>query len=413
MTKMPEENLSIEQSFDLAVQHYQKGNFQEAENLYRKILEANPKHYQSLGYLGLLAKQSKKYDISKKLLEKVIQINPNLAEARNNLGLLYQELGEYQKAINCYQKAVQINPNLAEPHSNLGNLYQELGEYQKAINCYQKVVQINPNLAEARNNLGLSYQELGEYQKAINCYQKAIHLYNHALVLNPNNLRAYNNREIALHLLNSQAGVTTKTASEDYIKTLFDDYAKRFDHHLTTILDYKVPQFLINSLYTLIGSDLIFDNVIDLGCGTGLSGKEFRPISKRLVGIDLSPKMIEIAEGKRIYDLIENIEVNKYLETKSEKYDLFIATDLLIYVGDPTQLFSNISKTSKAKAIFLFSTESTQDKDYILTNQGRYAHSEEYIHRLAKLNKFTILNVENATIRTGIEGHLFILRYLG
>ena len=379
MTKMPEENLSIEQSFDLAVQHYQKGNFQEAENLYRKILEANPKHYQSLGYLGLLAKQSKKYDISKKLLEKVIQINPNLAEARNNLGLLYQELGEYQKAINCYQKAVQINPNLAEPHSNLG----------------------------------LSYQELGEYQKAINCYQKAIHLYNHALVLNPNNLRAYNNREIALHLLNSQAGVTTKTASEDYIKTLFDDYAKRFDHHLTTILDYKVPQFLINSLYTLIGSDLIFDIVIDLGCGTGLSGKEFRPISKRLVGIDLSPKMIEIAEGKRIYDLIENIEVNKYLETKSEKYDLFIATDLLIYVGDPTQLFSNISKTSKAKAIFLFSTESTQDKDYILTNQGRYAHSEEYIHQLAKLNKFTILNVENATIRTGIEGHLFILRYLG
>jgi len=413
MTKMPEENLSIEQSFDLAVQHYQKGNFQEAENLYRKILEANPKHYQSLGYLGLLAKQSKKYDISKKLLEKVIQINPNLAEARNNLGLLYQELGEYQKAINCYQKAVQINPNLAEPHSNLGLLYRELGEYQKAINCYQKAVQVNPNFVKARNNLGLSYQELGEYQKAINCYQKAIHLYNHALVLNPNNLRAYNNREIALHLLNSQAGVTTKTASEDYIKTLFDDYAKRFDHHLTTILDYKVPQFLINSLYTLIGSDLIFDNVIDLGCGTGLSGKEFRPISKRLVGIDLSPKMIEIAEGKRIYDLIENIEVNKYLETKSEKYDLFIATDFLIYLGDPTRLFSNISKTSKPKAIFLFSTESTQDKDYILTNQGRYAHSEEYIHQLAKLNKFTILNVENATIRTGIEGHLFILRYLG
>ncbi|HIB86047.1 TPA: tetratricopeptide repeat protein, partial [Candidatus Poribacteria bacterium] len=88
---MPEENLSIEQAFDLAVQHHQKGNFQEAEILYRKILEANPKHYQSLGYLGLLAKQFKKYDISKRLLEKVIQINPNLAEAHNNLGLLYQE----------------------------------------------------------------------------------------------------------------------------------------------------------------------------------------------------------------------------------------------------------------------------------------------------------------------------------
>ncbi|HIB90987.1 TPA: tetratricopeptide repeat protein, partial [Candidatus Poribacteria bacterium] len=345
--------------------------------------------------------------------QKAIQINPNLAEIHNNLGSLYQELGKTQEAMNCYQKAIQINPNLSEVHNNLGNLYRELGEYQKAINCYQKAIQINPNLAEARNNLGSLYRELGKTQEAMNCYQKAIDLYDHVLALNPNNSGAYSNRETALHLLNSQAGVTTKTASEDYIKTLFDDYAKRFDHHLTTILDYKVPQFLINSLYTLIGSDLIFDNVIDLGCGTGLSGKEFRPISKRLVGIDLSPKMIEIAEGKKIYDLIENIEVNKYLETKSEKYDLFIATDFLIYVGDPTRLFSNISKTSKPKAIFLFSTESTQDKDYVLTNQGRYAHSEEYIHQLAKLNKFTILNVENATIRKGIEGHLFILRYLG
>ena len=111
--------------------------------------------------------------------------------------------------------------------------------------------------------------------------------------------------------------------------------------------------------------------------------------------------------------MIKNIEVYKYLETKSEKYDLFIATDLLIYAGDLIRLFSNISRTSKPKEIFLFSTESTQDKDYVLTNQGRYAHSEEYIRQLAKLNKFTILNVENATIRKGIEGHLFILRYLG
>ena len=372
MTKMPKENLSIEQAFDLAVQHHQNGNFQEAEIFYTRILKTNPNHYQSLGNLGFLATQLKKYDASKKLLETTIQINPYYAEAHNNLGNVYYLQGKHQQAIICYQKALKLNPNVSKFYSNLGNLFQDLGKFGKAIN-----------------------------------------LYDQALVLNPDNLRASSNRETALHLLNSQAGVTTKTASEDYIKTLFDDYAKRFDHHLTTILGYKVPQFLINSLYALIGSDLIFDNVIDLGCGTGLSGKEFRPISKRLVGIDLSSKMIEIAEGKKIYDLIENIEVNKYLETKSEKYDLFIATDLLIYVGDPTQLFSNISKTSKSKAIFLFSTESTQDKDYILTNQGRYAHSEEYIRQLVKLNKFTILNVENATIRKGIEGHLFILRYLG
>ena len=369
---MPDKYFSIERIFALAVQHQKKGDFQEAENLYKKILKANPNHYQSLGNLGFLAIQSKKYDASKKLLERTIQINPRDAEAHNNLGNVYYLRGEHRQAVSCYQKALKWNPNVSEFYSNLGNLFQDLRKFDKAIN-----------------------------------------LYNQALALDPKNSRVYSSRETAQHLLNSQAGVTTKIAPEDYIQALFDDYAKRFDCHLTTTLGYKVPQLLVNNLYTLVGKNLIFDNAIDLGCGTGLSGKEFRPISKRLVGIDLSPKMIEIADGKKIYDLIKNIEVNKYLETKAEKYDLFIATDLLVYVGDLTRLFSNISKTSKSKAIFLFSTESTQNKDYILTNQGRYAHSEEYIRQLAKLNKFTILNVENATIRKGIEGHLFILRYLG
>ena len=309
-----------EQAFNLAIQHHQRGNFQEAISYYKKA----------------------------------IQINPNLSEAHNNLGYAYQGLGKTQEAINCYQKAIQINPNLSEVHNNLGYAYQELGKTQEAMNCYQKAIQINSDYVEAHNNLGHLYRELGKTQEAMNCYQKAIDLYDHVLALNPNNSGAYSSRETALHFLNSQAGVATKTAPEDYIKTLFDDYAKRFEQHLTIVLDYKVPQVLVNSLYSLLGSNLIFDNVIDLGCGTGLSGKEFRPISKRLVGIDLSPKMIEIAEGKKIYDLTENIEVNKYLETKSEKYDLFIATDLLIYVGDPTQLFSNISKTSKSKQFFCF-----------------------------------------------------------
>ena len=110
MEKLTEENLSIERAFDLAAQHHQKGNFQKAEILYRKILEKNPKHYQSLGNLGLLAMQFKKHDISKGLFIKAIQINPRCADAHNNLGNVLNYLGEDQKAIACYQKAVEYDP---------------------------------------------------------------------------------------------------------------------------------------------------------------------------------------------------------------------------------------------------------------------------------------------------------------
>ena len=368
----------LDEIFSLAAQHHQKGNYKDAENLYKQILEVNPTHYQSLGNLGLLAKQFNKYNTSKRLLEKAIQISLNFANA----------------------------------HYNLGNTYQELGETQQAINCYQRVIQISPNHADTYHNLGVLMKQVGETQQAINYYQQAIALYDHVLISNPNDQRAHTSRQSTLHLLNSQVGVTTKTAPKHYIQSLFDDYAKRFDHHLTETLDYKVPQLLKNRLATQLGSNLTFDMAIDLGCGTGLSGEAFRPICRQLVGIDLSPKMIEKAEKKQVYDSIENGEINKYLERNSEKYDLFIATDLLIYVGDLTRLFSNVSKASKSKAIFLFSTESVKNIDYILTSEVRYAHSTDYINQLAKLHKFNILRVENTTIRKKVEGQLFILQRL-
>ena len=377
------EKRHLDEIFSLAAQHHQKGNYKDAESLYKQILEVNPTHYQSLGNLGLLAKQFNKYNISKRLLEKAIQISPNSANA----------------------------------HYNLGNTYQELGETQQAINCYQQAIQINPNHADTNHNLGVLMKQVGETQQAINYYQQAIDLYDHVLISNPNDRRALTSRQSTLHLLNSQVGVTTKTAPKHYIQSLFDDYAKRFDHHLTETLDYKVPQLLKNRLTTQLGSNLTFDMAIDLGCGTGLSGEAFRPICRQLVGIDLSPKMLEIAKKKEVYDVIENIDINKYLNNDLEKYDLFIATDVLIYIGDLSQLFSNISGASKSGAVFLFSTESTNTNDYLLTNQGRYAHFDKYVNQLARLHQFTILNVENTILRTeegkGVDGQLFILKYLG
>ena len=80
-----------------------------------------------------------------------------------------------------------------------------------------------------------------------------------------------------------------------------------------------------------------------------------------------------------MYDVIENIEINKYLERKTEKYDLFIATDVLDYVGGLGQLFSNIATLSKSEAIFLFSIELMLNEDYVLGRLGRYTHAESYI----------------------------------
>jgi len=188
---MNKKNLSIEETFTLAVQNHKKNNFEIAQNLYEKILKTNPDHFKVIFLLGTLSAQTKNFDKAKQLLQKAIQIQPNNVDAHNNLGSVQKETGENQKAISCYKKVIQINPNYSSAYNNLGTVYKEIGEQQKAISCFEKAIQINPNYVEAHNNLGIIFKELEENQKAISCFEKAIQI-------NPNYVEAHNNLGVVL-----------------------------------------------------------------------------------------------------------------------------------------------------------------------------------------------------------------------
>ena len=146
-------NLSTKETFDLAVQNHQKNNLEVAENLYKKILEKDPNHFQSICFLGTLSIQIKNFERAKKLLNKAIGIQPNNANVNNNLGIVNNELEDYQKAINYFQKAIKIQPDHANAHNNLGTVFKVLGEHQKAISCYQNAIKINPSNISIINGL--------------------------------------------------------------------------------------------------------------------------------------------------------------------------------------------------------------------------------------------------------------------
>ena len=146
-------NLTTKETFDQAVKNHKKNNLDVAENLYKKILEKDPNHFQSICFLGTLSIQIKNFERAKKLLNKAIGIQPNNANVNNNLGIVNNELEDYQKAINYFQKAIKIQPNHANAHNNLGNVFKVLGEHQKAISCYQNAIKINPSNTSIINGL--------------------------------------------------------------------------------------------------------------------------------------------------------------------------------------------------------------------------------------------------------------------
>ena len=114
-----DKNLTIEQTFNLAVRNHQNNNLQDAQNYYQKVLE----------------------------------LDPNYANPHNNLGVIFQGLREYQKAKECYEKAIKINPNYADAHYNLGVIFKELSDLQKAKECFEKTIKINPNYVNVHNQL--------------------------------------------------------------------------------------------------------------------------------------------------------------------------------------------------------------------------------------------------------------------
>jgi predicted TPR repeat methyltransferase len=251
--------------------------------------------------------------------------------------------------------------------------------------------------------LGNALKYQGKLSEAAACFKQA-------LELDPSD-------SLAKHHLAAVTGRTKEAPPKEYIREIFDHYSPKFERHVVETLHYKVPSLLRHSFDTIVNNDLHFKNVIDLGCGTGLAGIEFRAIADRLTGIDISPKMVEEAKKKHVYDMLLVADMIEFLSDTDEKYDLFIATDVFIYSGNLKGIFEVIQNQSLSRSYFLFSTESSAESDYILRPSGRYAHSRTYIEFLAKEHGFGIETCQAIGIRNEhgqwIMGDVFILKVKG
>jgi 2-polyprenyl-3-methyl-5-hydroxy-6-metoxy-1,4-benzoquinol methylase len=123
---MLEKNLSLKETFDLAVQNHKEKNYKVAEYLYSKLLISKPNHIQTLMLIGTLCTETKNYESAIKYFEKAIKLQPQNALAYNNIGMIHGELGNFTNAIVCLKNAMMINPELTDTRNNLCILLRSL-----------------------------------------------------------------------------------------------------------------------------------------------------------------------------------------------------------------------------------------------------------------------------------------------
>jgi len=183
--------LTIEQAFALALQHHQSGRLQEAEHLYRQILDQQPEHPGALHLLGVIAYQAGRCDIGVDLIRQAIALKPAYPEAYSNLGFALKDAGRLEEAIAAYRQAIALKPDFVEAHSNLGFALWKTGRLNEAIAAYRQAIDLKPESPETHSNLGVALANAGRLDEAIVACRQAI-------ALKPDYPEAYSNLGCAL-----------------------------------------------------------------------------------------------------------------------------------------------------------------------------------------------------------------------
>ncbi|MDQ2994330.1 MAG: methyltransferase domain-containing protein, partial [Pseudomonadota bacterium] len=178
---------------------------------------------------------------------------------------------------------------------------------------------------------------------------------------------------------------------------------------------YETPQLLYDAVIAVIADDLHPRKILDLGAGTGLAGALFKDIAHPLIGVDVSARMIQVAEQKGIYDALVLADIHDALRIHRHN-ELIIAADVLTYLGNLSPLFDLVQQALTPQGLFAFSIEIAPraNKTYTLQTTIRYAHAREYIQDLAKAHGFDIITESKVTLRRqrneGLPGMLYVLQ---
>ena len=379
---------------------FSSGDTQTAITYFKAALASEEKNLDALFNLGLCYAKENLFEQATDIFRQVLSQDPEHFNAWYQAARTFRKANRYNEALVHIRNALRLNPDEANARNEYGVILYSMGDLNAAQTLFEELFEAYPKSASVCFNLGVVYKLQNKNHKAIQFLKQSIELGG------PD--------ENAEHELATLMGKTTEGMPEEFIRQLFDGYAGRFDHHLVSELKYRAPELIRDMLINCVGAGTRFENVLDLGCGTGLSGEAFKPIAGRITGVDLSDRMLEQARAKKVYDELHCKEVNRFLTQTSEVYDLFISLDVFIYMGNLDQCFANIRKCAASVSHLIFSIETCDSMAYELKRSGRYAQNHNYISRLCKQNGYTIAKRAPINLRleknNWIPGELYIVQ---
>jgi Flp pilus assembly protein TadD len=167
-------------AFDALLQegiaHHRAGRLAEAEQVYKKILQADPQHTDSLNLFGIIAYTVGRYEEAELLIGEAIRLRGDVAFYHTSLGNLRKLQKRHEEAKKEYKRALQLKPDTVEALNNLGLVCYAAGGLDEAAEYYKRALEAEESNAEVRNNYGLVLKDMGLLDEALAQFRRAIEL---------------------------------------------------------------------------------------------------------------------------------------------------------------------------------------------------------------------------------------------
>jgi len=347
------------------------------------------------------------YDVR---LDRLYRLNPSaaliveLCDGTRDLGQLQTDLKglvgvDWQQCVAWIDIAIRDNlltnappdpgalsaPDTAEL-STLADTLWHRDRVLAAFVCQQRAAELAPDDPDMWVKLGELAHIVGRRDEARNAYQRYLR-------------QCPDDAEVA-HLLTALNDATPPArVSDRCIEQLYCRFAAFYDENMVDELDYCAPDRLYDAVTAEIGGRTGLD-ILDLGCGTGLSGARWRARSGQLVGIDLSPEMNARAAERGIYDRLETAEITSWLAgQRSDQFDLIVACDTLIYFGDLAQVMTKARARLRQTGLLAFTLERGTTHPFALSDSGRFTHHPDYVAGVVTAAGLTLLELDETFVR--------------
>jgi predicted TPR repeat methyltransferase len=283
---------------------------------------------------------------------------------------------------------------VADRRFDYGRDLQLRGDLEAAADLFRQAIEVAPGFASAWFALGDISEKRGDLDGAIAAFQRA---------------KAANSCDFlgaGLRLMRLN-GDPLAAMPPGYVTALYDQYAPKFEVSLVGELGYRGPALLLEAVLATCSAQrkpAFFHRAIDLGCGTGLAARAFAAHTDEIIGIDLSPGMIQQARATGLYSELEVADAAAGLTHRPDaSADLILAADMMIYLHDLAPLIDEVGRVLKPGGLFAFTAETHDGEGVILGAGLRYAQSEAHLRGLLSDAGLVLDHVDLGSIRNERE----------